>query len=95
MDTVNISLTTDQVQLADRLTAAFDYANRSEFFRTLMRLVERKPEVLKLADDLILEPPGTRSAKKIITNMRATGKYSSQFLSSLKKGLDESDYFKD
>lgn len=93
MDTMNISVTSGQTQLVDSLTRNLDFANRSEFFRALLRLVERKPEILQTADELLLESPTTRSVSKIIRDMKTTGKYSSQFLTSLKRGLEESQYF--
>ena len=95
MNTMNISVTPSQTQLVDSLTQNLDFANRSEFFRALLRLVERKPEILQTADELILEPPNTKSAKTMINNMKATGKYSPKFLTSLKLGLVESGYFTD
>lgn len=95
MDTVNISLTNDQVKLVDNLTKSYQFANRSEFFRAILRLVFRRPEIITAADELILEPPAIRSRKKIIASMKATGQYSSAFLKSLGQGLSESDYFSD
>lgn len=93
MNTVNISLTSDQVKLVDTLTKTLDFANRSEFFRALVRLVERKPEVIQISNDLILQQPDTRSTSKIISSMKETGKYNQKFLSSLERGLKESEYF--
>ncbi len=56
MSTVNISLTQDQVRLADRLTNDYDFANRSELFRNVMRLLAIKPELLRVADEILLSP---------------------------------------
>ncbi len=56
MNTVNISLTSGQVKLADNLTRSFDLANRSEFFRILLRIVSRRPELFQAADEIILAP---------------------------------------
>ncbi|PIS13917.1 hypothetical protein COT65_01600 [Candidatus Shapirobacteria bacterium CG09_land_8_20_14_0_10_47_13] len=95
MDTINISLTNDQVKLVNNLTKSYQFANRSEFFRAILRLVFRRPEMITAADELVLEPPAIRSRKKIMASMRATGKYPSAFLKSLGRGLSESDYFSD
>ncbi|PIU03248.1 hypothetical protein COT44_04235 [Candidatus Shapirobacteria bacterium CG08_land_8_20_14_0_20_39_18] len=93
MSTINISLTADQVKLVDNLTKDYQFANRSEFFRAMIRLIFRRPEIITAADELILEPPTTRSRKEIISKMRATNKYSPEFLKSLNAGLKESKYF--
>lgn len=95
MDTINISLTSEQVRLVNQLTQTLDFANRSEFFRALLRLVSRKPGVLTTADELTLEPPATKSRRKIIAMMKATKKYSPQFLKSIDRGMRESGYFTD
>lgn len=93
MSTVNISLTSDQVTVVNQITKTYDFANRSEFFRALIRLVARKPEVLRAADELVLEPLATRSIPRIIRDMKSTGKYSPAFLKSIEKGLRESGFF--
>lgn len=93
MSTINISLTSDQVKLVNALTRAHDFASRSEFFRALLRLVSRKPDILQVADDLVLAPPSTRSISTIIGGMRATKKYPEKFLKSLERGMKASDYF--
>lgn len=93
MNTVNISLTSDQVKLVDTLTKTLDFANRSEFFRALVRLVERKPQVLNQSVTDFFEAPDTWSVSKIISSFKATKKYNQKFLSSMEKGLKESGYF--
>ena len=95
MSTINISLTADQVKLVDNLTKDYQFANRSEFFRAVLRLIFRRPEIITAADELILEPPVTRSRGEIIASMRETSKYSSRFLKNLDRGLKESEYFSD
>lgn len=94
MSTINISLTEDQVRLVDNLTKDYQFANRSEFFRAMIRLIFRRPEIITASDDLLLEPPSTRSRKEIINEMRETDKYSPEFLKSLARGLKESKYSK-
>jgi Arc/MetJ-type ribon-helix-helix transcriptional regulator len=95
MDTINISLTEDQVKLVNTLTKDYQFANRSEFFRAILRLVFCRPEIITESNELILEPPATRSRGEILSSMKATGKYSSEFLRSLSQGLKESKYFLD
>lgn len=95
MNSVNVSLTSEQVKLVDSLTSIYGYANRSEFFRAILRLVAQKPKVLRDSDELILESPDTKDSNKIIADMKATGLYNAKFLASLKRGMDESNYFKD
>lgn len=56
MSTVNVSLTQTQVQLADHLTREYDFANRSELFRDMMRLLAIKPDLLRVADEILLAP---------------------------------------
>lgn len=43
--------------------------------------------------ELLLESPPTKNVDEIITQMRATGRYSEEFLSSLKDGMLDSRYF--
>lgn len=93
MSTMNISITSDQVRLVNELTHTLDFANRSEFFRALLRLVSRKPAILSMADELILEPPATKSRNKIMAMMKETKKYPPKFLKSVALGLKESGYF--
>lgn len=93
MDTMNISLTRDQVKFVNQMTQTLDFANRSEFFRALLRLVSRKPTLLTAPDELVLEPPATKSRSEIIKMLKATKKYSPQFIKSVNRGLKESGYF--
>ncbi|PIP54003.1 MAG: hypothetical protein COX07_07635 [Bacteroidetes bacterium CG23_combo_of_CG06-09_8_20_14_all_32_9] len=46
-----------------------------------------------LTDDLF-SPPPTKNINEITTAFYETGKYSKAFISSLKKGLKRSSYFK-
>ena len=41
----------------------------------------------------IFDQTGTRDAKKVISDFRATGLYNEDFLKSLGQGLKESSYF--
>ncbi len=51
-------------------------------------------EVYGITEELIASSPPTRNPKIIMDEFRKTGKYSEQFLKSLKKGLTRSSYFK-
>lgn len=95
MKTVNISLTEDQTKMVDQAVISLGFANRSEFFRTLLRVFNRKPEVLANEADFLMKSPSTKSAKKVIEGFEATGKYSREFLKDLEDGLKNSDYFVD
>jgi bifunctional DNA-binding transcriptional regulator/antitoxin component of YhaV-PrlF toxin-antitoxin module len=43
--------------------------------------------------ELILESPPTKNVDEVIAQMRATGRYSKEFLTSLKDGMLDSRYF--
>ncbi len=91
MKTVNISLTTQQTQSIDEAVTKLGFANRSEFFRTLVRVFLNKPDVLE--QDWPMRSPSTKSAKEVLEGFRNTGKYSKAFLKSLEAGLKRSNYF--
>lgn len=94
MKTVNISLTEDQTKMVDQAVISLGFANRSEFFRTLLRIFSKKPEVISDEEsDFPMKSPRTRSAKEVIEGFKATGKYSKAFLKSLAGGLKRSHYF--
>ena len=95
MKTINISVTGEQYSAIDNLVKEKGYANRSEFFRTLIRTVVKKPEVIEEPDEFTFESPPTRSIKKMMKGFRDTEKYSEEFLKSLEDGLRRSSYFKD
>lgn len=93
MSTINISLPSPQVDFVDSLVARYGYANRSEFIRSILRLLQHKPHMMADVSAFPFEPPVTRSRSKIVASMKKTGKYSTAFLKSLSKGLTESPYF--
>lgn len=92
MKTVNISLTLEQAKAIDLATNNLGFANRSELFRALIRTFLRKPEVL-VNKDSPMQSPNTKSARKVLTGFKETGKYSKTFLKDLEGGLRDSDYF--
>lgn len=75
------------------LVTKYGFANRSEFIRSIIRLVVYKPDLIEEAATFPFFVPKERSAKKIITAFTKTGRYSKEFLNDLKEGLDKSDYF--
>lgn len=93
MKTVNISLTEQQDKIVDEAVQSLGFANRSEFFRSLLRVFLKKPELISEADDFSMRGPDTKSAKVVLDSFKATGKYSKVFLKDLEKGLKNSSYF--
>jgi len=94
MNTVNISLTQEQAVMVDSFVTNYGFGNRSEFFRSLLRLVRRYPYIIEKADELSFVSPLTSNKSKILNAFKNTNKYSKDFLEDLKTGLDESPYFK-
>jgi metal-responsive CopG/Arc/MetJ family transcriptional regulator len=96
MKNVNINLTTTQAKLVDQTTKDYGFANRSEFFRAVLRYVfQTEPEVLKKLDTLPFIHPPTKDVDEIIKGFKATKKYNKHFLKNLEDGLRKSDYFND
>lgn len=93
MSTVNISLPSNQASYIDQLVKQYGFANRSEFIRSIIRLVIYQPELVKTAAVFPFVSPKEKSTKKIVSAFAATGRYSKNFLNDLKEGLKESDYF--
>lgn len=93
MSTINISLPEEQIKFIDNLVKEFSFANRSEFIRSLIRVIIRKPEVVETAATFPFIAPKTRSTKTIISAFKKSKKYSSDFIKDLKEGLEMSDYF--
>ncbi len=93
MTTVNVSLSQDQVTLIDRLTKKYGFTNRSEFFRSILRLLAHKPQVVSDAVDFPFEPFIVRPLEEIEREFKKTGKYSASFIQSLIKGLAKSSLY--
>lgn len=93
MQTVNISLTEEQTKLVDEMSSKHGFANRSEFFRTLLRILLYKPEIIKESDLLPFESPAVKSSDAILKSFKDSKKYSKGFLKDLERGLKESSYF--
>ncbi|MFN4212506.1 MAG: ribbon-helix-helix domain-containing protein [Microgenomates group bacterium] len=95
MSTVNISLPSNQANLIDQIVRRYGFANRSEFIRSLIRLVIYQPELIKTAAVFPFIPPKEKSVKKIVSAFAKSGRYSKDFLKDLTEGLKNSDYFKE
>ena len=64
MKTVNISLTAEQAKFIDKTTKTYDFANRSEFVRALIRLFSKDSTNLM---QKVLKQPFATAATKILT----------------------------
>lgn len=95
MSTINISLPPQQAKQIDDMVSKYGFANRSEFIRSLIRLVVHKKEVLTESIAFPFVTPKERSKKVIVKSFSQTNKYSKDFLKDLETGLANSDYFTD
>jgi len=93
MSTVSLSLTDHQVSEIDRLSGVFGFENRSEFVRALLRTTLNDEALLQKSVSFPFEVPAEKSAKKVIREFEKTKKYSTEFLTDLKEGLENSEYF--
>jgi len=93
MTTVNISITNDQAKFIDQISAKYKFGNRSELFRSLLRLVQFQPELMCRVAIFPFQTPSTKSRSAVLKGFRGTGLYSSEFLKDLEKGLNDSKYF--
>lgn len=93
MTTLNISLTDDQAKLVEELIIRHGFANRSEFFRAVLRRVSAQPKVAFEAAVWPFVSPGTKSKKSLLREFKQPGLYSPEFLADLAEGLDNSPYF--
>ena len=92
MTTVNVSLTSPQVEWIDQMSDKLGFANRSEFVRSLLRFVSGRPDLLSGVETFPFVAP-LRDKTKVIADFKKTGKYSAAFLQDLEEGLSRSDYF--
>ena len=92
---MNISLPDEHISFIDELIARYGFANRSEFVRSIVRFLRRKPQIVdEVVDVPFVAAPRNQSIREIIADFRKTGKYSKAFLKSLEAGLKTSNYFK-
>lgn len=90
---MNISLPLDHVRAIDSFINRYGFANRSEFFRSLIRLVAHQPALLQDAATFPFTTAKHASKAEILNNFTQTKKYSASFLQDLETGLNESTYF--
>lgn len=93
MSTINISLPSEQVNMIDGFVKKFGFANRSEFVRSIIRVLIRKPELVETASIYPFMAPKIKSVKSVIKAFKKSKKYSPEFLKDLEDGLKVSDYF--
>ena len=93
MNTLSISVTKAQVGVVDKLISLHGFANRSEFFRALLRLVAMEPAIINSAIAFPFVTPDEKSTAKVVESFRNTKTYSPEFLQDLEEGLNESGYF--
>lgn len=94
MSTMNISITDEQAKMVDVWTTTYGYANRSEFFRTVLRSLSQKPAVLKtVANELEFVEFKKRPLPEMRTMLESTGKYNQKFINSIMKGLSKSSVY--
>ena len=94
MKNININLTPQQAELVDKTAQKHGFANRSEFFRSLLRYVFfYSPNILAELDAVAFEEPPTKNIHSIISDLKKSGKYNRHFIESVAEGLKQSDYF--
>jgi Arc/MetJ-type ribon-helix-helix transcriptional regulator len=94
MNTLNISLTSDQISWINNFTQKLGFANRSEFIRSILRFLAKREDLLSGVQTYPFISPATVNKKQIISDFRKTKKYSAEFIKDLEEGLARSDYFK-
>lgn len=93
MSTINISLPAEQASSVDVLIEKYGFANRSEFFRSLLRLVIHNETIALQASIFPFIEPKSKSASEVVSAFVKTGGYSKEFLNDLKEGLSQSTFF--
>ena len=94
MSTINISLPSKQAETIDKLVNTYGFANRSEFIRSILRVILTDDFLVKRAISYPFISPKLKSGSTILKEFKATKKYSREFLTDLQEGLELSDYFK-
>ena len=95
MKNININVTSQQAKLIDKAAQQRGFANRSEFFRSLLRYVLfYSPQILKNLDAAAFEQPPSKNTSYIISELAKTGKYNKKFIESVESGLKKSEYFR-
>lgn len=95
MATMNISILNEQTEFVDTIVNKHGFANRSEFFRSIIRLLKANPQLIHDAATVPFVQPAQKSVKAIMKDFKKQQKYSQEFLNDLETGLRESNYFKE
>jgi len=90
---MNISLPKHQALSVDNLIEKYGFANRSEFFRSILRLVIHNETIIKEAALFPFVEPKSKSITEIINAFASTKNYSKEFLRDLEEGLSQSVSF--
>ena len=90
MKTINISVTSEQYGAIESLVKEKGYANRSEFFRFLLRFAISKPQILADTEEFKIEAFKKRPLAEIEKGFHNTGLYSEEFISDIIDGLKDS-----
>jgi len=64
----------------DNLIEKYGFANRSEFFRSLLRLVIHNETLIEQASVFPFVEPKSMSASEVVSAFSKTGNYSKEFL---------------
>ena len=90
---MNISVTKEQAKLVDQIAKKYNFSNRSELFRSLLRLLQQQPHLIAESSVIPFRSPPTRSRSEAIKGLRETGLYTPEFLKDVAVGLKDSLYF--
>ncbi|OHA27330.1 MAG: hypothetical protein A3C06_00565 [Candidatus Taylorbacteria bacterium RIFCSPHIGHO2_02_FULL_46_13] len=64
-------------------------------YEALKDRAEAYERLMSAAKQELFSPPPTRSGKRVIKTLRASGRYSRSFLESLERGIQRSRFFTD
>mgnify|MGYP001572798577 CR=1 FL=1 len=88
---MNISVTDDQAKMIDDWVFLHDYANRSEFFRSVVRFIAQKPVVLNdVSSGIQFEEFVKRPLPEMRKMLESSGKYNKKFINEIISGLKDS-----
>ena len=93
MTTMNISVTKEQAKLVDQIAKKFNFSNRSELFRSLLRMIQQQPHLITQSSVLPFQSPPTRSRSKVLQGLKKTGLYTPEFLTDMENGMKDSLFF--
>jgi len=92
---MNVSLPDKQIQEVDLMVGRYGYANRSEFVRSALRFVLKNKVVAdEMVDFPFLVANPSDQPGDVVSDFRASGKYSEAFLRDLEDGLKRSKALK-